>query len=155
MTVAGRRLLVNIKKLNDKKDEDKMSRIKDFAEGFARSHNKEYRQFLYISPGSCAELETQIEIAGRLKYLSENSMKHLIDILQQLGRMLTSLIKCITENISFSTTRKNGSSSQVNQRPTPSAQRLSKSYQRPAPSDFQNNTSAQRPATENKQQAYE
>ena len=101
----------------------------------------------------------QIAMGGavnpNLKYLSENSMKHLIDILQQLGRMLTSLIKCITENISFSTTRKNGSSSQVNQRPTPSAQRLSKSYQRPAPSDFQNNTSAQRPATENKQQAYE
>lgn len=29
------------------------------AEGFNRNHNKEYRQFLYIALGSCAELETQ------------------------------------------------------------------------------------------------
>ena len=32
------------------------------AEGFNRRHNKEYRQFLYIALGSCAELETQIEV---------------------------------------------------------------------------------------------
>jgi four helix bundle protein len=34
------------------------------AEGFNRIHNSEYRQFLYIALGSCAELETQIEIAS-------------------------------------------------------------------------------------------
>ncbi|MCX6985373.1 MAG: four helix bundle protein [Lentisphaerae bacterium] len=92
----------------------------NIAEGFARSHNKEYRQFLYISLGSCAELETQVEIAGRLKYLSDNSRKHLIEILQQLGRMLTSLIKCITENISFSPIRKSNRSSLLNQQPATS-----------------------------------
>ena len=27
------------------------------AEGFKRYHNKEYRQFLYVTLGSCAELE--------------------------------------------------------------------------------------------------
>jgi len=32
------------------------------AEGFNRIHNREYRQFLYIALGSCAELETHIEI---------------------------------------------------------------------------------------------
>lgn len=41
----------------------------NIAEGFARNYNKEYRQFLYMSLGSCAELETHIEIAQRLKYL--------------------------------------------------------------------------------------
>jgi len=35
----------------------------NIAEGFARKHNKEYRHFLYIALGSCAELETQIEIS--------------------------------------------------------------------------------------------
>ncbi|MFH1776719.1 MAG: four helix bundle protein [Candidatus Omnitrophota bacterium] len=35
----------------------------NIAEGFNRFHNKEYKQFLYIALGSCAELETQIEIA--------------------------------------------------------------------------------------------
>lgn len=28
------------------------------AEGFRRKHNKEFKQFLYIALGSCAELET-------------------------------------------------------------------------------------------------
>ncbi len=34
----------------------------NIAEGFARFHNKEYRQFLYMSLGSCAELTTQLII---------------------------------------------------------------------------------------------
>ena len=34
----------------------------NIAEGFNRYYNKEYKQFLYISLGSCAEIETQIEI---------------------------------------------------------------------------------------------
>ncbi|GAF73329.1 unnamed protein product, partial [marine sediment metagenome] len=29
----------------------------NIAEGFRRYHNKEYKQFLYIALGSCAELE--------------------------------------------------------------------------------------------------
>ncbi len=36
------------------------------AEGFNRFHNKEYRQFLFIALGSCAELETQVEISWTL-----------------------------------------------------------------------------------------
>lgn len=44
----------------------------NIAEGFARFYNKEYRQFLYIALGSCAELETQITIANNLKYLEDD-----------------------------------------------------------------------------------
>ncbi len=38
----------------------------NIAEGFNRQHNKEYRQFLYIALGSCAELETQLEVSCEL-----------------------------------------------------------------------------------------
>ncbi len=41
----------------------------NIAEGFNRFHNKEYKQFLCIASGSCAELETQIEITSELKYI--------------------------------------------------------------------------------------
>jgi len=37
------------------------------AEGFKRYHNKEYRQFLYVTLGSCAELETQVTIGNNSK----------------------------------------------------------------------------------------
>ncbi|HOG19082.1 MAG TPA: four helix bundle protein [Salinivirgaceae bacterium] len=41
----------------------------NIAEGFNRKNTKEYVQFCYISLGSLAELETQIEIAYRQKYI--------------------------------------------------------------------------------------
>lgn len=63
------------------------------AEGFNRYHNKEYRQFLYVALGSCAELETQIEIAFDLKYIDDNRKDLLLERLDHESRMLTSLIK--------------------------------------------------------------
>ena len=63
------------------------------AEGFRRYHNKEYKQFLYVSSGSCAELETQITIAKELKYIQENEEAILLERLDHIGRMISSLLK--------------------------------------------------------------
>lgn len=41
------------------------------AEGFRRKYKKEFLQFLNIVLGSLAELETQVVIAERLKYIKE------------------------------------------------------------------------------------
>jgi len=65
----------------------------NIAEGFNRFHNKEYRQFLYIALGSCAELETQIEIAAELKYIDEQRKTYLLEKLDHESRMLRNLIK--------------------------------------------------------------
>lgn len=65
----------------------------NIAEGFNRYHNKEYRQFLYVALGSCAELETQIEIAFDLEYVDEDKKNALLEKLDHESRMLTSLIK--------------------------------------------------------------
>ena len=65
----------------------------NIAEGFARFHNKEYRQFLYISLGSCAELITQIALASRLKYLEDRSADKLSIETDEISRMTMSLIK--------------------------------------------------------------
>ena len=63
------------------------------AEGFRRYHNKEYRQFLYISLGSCAELETQVTIAKELEYIAEAREVELLEELDHLCRMISNLIK--------------------------------------------------------------
>ena len=65
----------------------------NIAEGFNRFYNKEYRQFLYIAIGSCAELETQVEIAFELKYLNEVSKGALLEMIDHESRMLRNLIK--------------------------------------------------------------
>ena len=65
----------------------------NIAEGFNRFHNKEYRRFLYIALGSCAELETLIEIAGELKYIDEQKKGSLLEKLDHESRMLSNLIK--------------------------------------------------------------
>ena len=51
----------------------------NIAEDFNRFHNKEYKQFLYIASGSCAELETQNEIAIELKYINEENKKIILE----------------------------------------------------------------------------
>ncbi|MHC4692413.1 MAG: four helix bundle protein [Planctomycetota bacterium] len=63
------------------------------AEGFKRYHNKEYRQFLYVTLGSCAELETQLTIAKELRYIHEDRESFLLEKLDHIGRMITSLLK--------------------------------------------------------------
>ncbi len=63
------------------------------AEGFNRVHNKEYRQFLYVALGSCAELETQVEISSDLGYLDQKCRDLMIEKLDHETRMLRNLIK--------------------------------------------------------------
>jgi four helix bundle protein len=63
------------------------------AEGFRRQHNKEYRQFLFMALGSCAELETQITIAQHLNYASANEEAYLLEDCDHICRMISTLLK--------------------------------------------------------------
>ena len=65
----------------------------NIAEGFALLHNREYRNFLYISLGSCAELTTQIIIASRLNYIINTKADILLTAIDELSKMTMSLIK--------------------------------------------------------------
>lgn len=67
----------------------------NIAEGFRRYHNKEYRQFLYIALGSCAEVETQIIIANELKYIMASEREKILEKVDHLSRMIATLIKRI------------------------------------------------------------
>jgi four helix bundle protein len=65
----------------------------NIAEGFMRKSTKEYIQFLYISLGSLGELDTQLEISNRLKYISnqESLNKQTLIIRKQLYGLVKSL----------------------------------------------------------------
>lgn len=65
----------------------------NISEGFNRYHNKEYRQFLYIALGSCAELETHIEICLKLGYVEKQVADSIVEKLDHESRMLRNLIK--------------------------------------------------------------
>ena len=67
----------------------------NIAEGFVRQHDKEYKQFLYIAFGSCAELETQFTITKRLKFSTDEKINKILDELIYLSKMIMSLIKCL------------------------------------------------------------
>ncbi len=63
------------------------------AEGFRRRHAKEFRQFLNIALGSLAELETQIVIATELHFLTDDNVKHSLELIDHISRMIVNLIK--------------------------------------------------------------
>ena len=64
----------------------------NIAEGAGRETNSEYLRFLYIARGSLMEVETQWIIAQRIGLIDENKYKELIDILNEVGRLLNGLI---------------------------------------------------------------
>ncbi len=68
----------------------------NLAEGFLRHHTKEYMQFIYVSRGSCGELETQAIISKRRGYASDGEMEKLEEMLDHESRMLMNLIKSLS-----------------------------------------------------------
>ena len=64
----------------------------NIAEGQRRGHAKEFLQFLYISYGSGAELETQVEICKRLPKLQELNYNKAESLLEEVMKMLNVLI---------------------------------------------------------------
>ena len=65
----------------------------NIAEGFGRFHNKEYKQYLHVSLGSCVELITQFVITERLKYINKNTSNKLSTEADEISKMVMSLIK--------------------------------------------------------------
>lgn len=63
----------------------------NIAEGHTREHNKEYLHHLSMVQASLAELETQLEIAARLKYLSSEQLSQTLKQTASLGRQLYAL----------------------------------------------------------------
>lgn len=60
----------------------------NIAEGNKRSTKKDYANFITIALGSSAELETQLIIANRQKYISQDTYDKLMNLLTEIIKML-------------------------------------------------------------------
>jgi len=67
----------------------------NIAEGYCRQRRLEYIQFLQFAFASAAELETQLLIAKDLSYISSRDFKESNSLLDEVLRMLNSLISKI------------------------------------------------------------
>ena len=63
----------------------------NIAEGHARDYRKEYLQFLSISLGSLAEVQTLLFIAQKLSYLSEGDFAEMYDMADKNFKMIKNL----------------------------------------------------------------
>jgi four helix bundle protein len=65
----------------------------NIAEGQRRGHKQEFIQFLRTAYGSGAELETQLIIALKIEYITQKEFDELNSSLQEIMKMLNSLIR--------------------------------------------------------------
>ena len=64
----------------------------NIAEGQAHYSKPEFRHFLQHARGSLAELETQVLIAERLKYMDSETSHRLDRMAEEVGRIINGLI---------------------------------------------------------------
>ncbi len=67
----------------------------NIAEGKVRRSTKDFIQFLQISAGSLAELETQLEVAQRQKFIKNIDYTVAMELVTEVGRMLNGLISSL------------------------------------------------------------
>lgn len=63
----------------------------NIAEGHARQSTADFMRFISIAMGSVAELETQVQIAYELNFLTEETSLNLLRELDDIGKMLRGL----------------------------------------------------------------
>ena len=70
----------------------------NIAEGHGRNSPKEFYHFLGIALGSLAELETQLLLAKRLKYLEADQITAVLKTTDEMAKMLKGLQKSLSSN---------------------------------------------------------
>ena len=64
----------------------------NIAEGQARQHTGEFRQFLHMALGSLAEVDTQIVIALEMKYIDAQEANGIQNLIIELQKMIHALV---------------------------------------------------------------
>lgn len=72
-----------------------VSIMNNIAEGFERQTNKELKNFLYISKGSCGEVRSMLNLADEFGYLDKESFHHLDNLSIEISKILAGFIKTL------------------------------------------------------------
>ena len=67
----------------------------NIAEGQSRTSTKEFLHHLSMAQGSLAEVETQLEVAVRMRYLPAEQAETTVSAIQSLGKQLHALRKVL------------------------------------------------------------
>ncbi len=72
----------------------------NIAEGHSRRTTKDFLHFISISRGSMAEVETQLILGHRLKYVDKNILEHCLAKSAELGRIINGLASSLRKRLS-------------------------------------------------------
>lgn len=81
--------------LSDQMRRAAVSIVSNIAEGNARQSRKEYLYFLRIAKGSIAELETQILLCQRIKYMTQEQTMTALNLVERVAKMISALGKAL------------------------------------------------------------
>jgi len=69
--------------------------MNNIAEGFERDSDKEFKHFLFIAKGSSGEVRSMLQLAVELSYISNNEYIELLELSNDISKILAGLIKSL------------------------------------------------------------
>ena len=71
----------------------------NIAEGFGRGSDAEFKRFLLIAKGSCAELKTQIYIAESISFIDKKISRTYLKECDEISLMITGLVNYLKTSL--------------------------------------------------------